>query len=95
MNVIAYDPFPDENYAERSRVFLCEFGGFIEKNSDAISIHVPYMRKTHHLINKSNIGLIKKGVYSINTARGGIVETDALVKSSGIGNFGGRGTGCS
>ncbi len=47
--------------------------------SDIVTIHVPYNEHTHHLINKENIGSMKKGAYLINTARGAIVETDALV----------------
>jgi len=48
-------------------------------HSDIISLHAPYNKKTHHLINKENIKLIKKGAYLINTARGGLVETQALI----------------
>jgi D-lactate dehydrogenase len=47
--------------------------------SDIVTIHVPYNAHTHHLINRENIGSFKKGAYLINTARGAIVETDALV----------------
>jgi D-lactate dehydrogenase len=49
------------------------------KQSDIITLHVPYMPATHHIINKENIKLAKKGSVLINTARGGLVETDALV----------------
>jgi D-lactate dehydrogenase len=49
--------------------------------SDIITLHVPYNAHTHHLINKENIGLIKKGSYLINTARGAVVETNALVEA--------------
>lgn len=54
--------------------------------SDIITLHVPYNPHTHHLINTENIGSIKKGSYLINTARGAVVETDALVHAlqSGI-----------
>jgi D-lactate dehydrogenase len=47
--------------------------------SDIVTLHVPYNAHTHHLINRENIGLMKKGAYLINTARGAIVETEALV----------------
>ena len=54
--------------------------------SDIITLHVPYNEHTRHLINKENIGTIKKGAYLINTARGAVIETDALVEAlkSGI-----------
>jgi len=51
------------------------------KNSDIISLHVPDNSATHHLINKNNIKLIKKGAILINTARGGVIETEALIEA--------------
>lgn len=51
------------------------------KNSNIISLHVPDNSATHHLINKNNIKLIKKGAILINTARGGVVETEALIEA--------------
>ncbi len=52
---------------------------FLLANSDIITLHLPYSHQTHHLINKENILRFKKGSYLINTARGGLVETEALV----------------
>jgi len=51
------------------------------KNSDIISLHVSDNSATHHLINKNNIKLIKKGAILINTARGGVIETEALIEA--------------
>jgi D-lactate dehydrogenase len=51
------------------------------KESDIITIHVPYTPQTHHLINASNINLLKTTAMLINTARGPVVETKALVKA--------------
>jgi len=51
------------------------------KSSDIITLHAPYTPKTHHLINKENIKIIKKGAILINTARGGLVETGALLEA--------------
>lgn len=48
--------------------------------SDIISLHVPYSKETHHLINIGNIADIKKGAYLINTSRGGLIETQAILK---------------
>ena len=61
------------------------------KNSDIITLHVPYNKQTNHLINSNNINLIKKGAYLINTARGGIVQTDALIKALSEGILAGVG----
>lgn len=49
--------------------------------SDIVTLHVPYNSHTHHLINSENIGSFKKGAYLINTSRGAIVETQALVEA--------------
>jgi len=54
---------------------------FLLENSDVISLHVPYNKKTHHMINTKNISKIKKGAILVNTARGGLVETNALLKA--------------
>ena len=66
-----------------SRMFLRE--------SDIVTIHVPYLPSTHHLINAENIGLMKPGAYLINTARGACVDTDALVMALKNGKLGGAG----
>lgn len=50
------------------------------KQSDIVSLHVPYSKETHHLINKENISLMKKGSILINTSRGGLIETEAILK---------------
>ncbi len=78
MNVLAFDLFPDEKAAAEFGFKYVDLETLL-KNSDVISVHTPYSAKTYHLINKGNIGAIKKGAYLINTARGGIVETEALV----------------
>ncbi len=51
------------------------------KRSDIISLHLPYLPATKHLINEKTIRLVKKGAVLINTARGGLVDTGALVKA--------------
>jgi D-lactate dehydrogenase len=59
--------------------------------SDIVTIHVPYNAHSHHLINKENISSFKKGSYLINTARGAIVETEALVEGLQKGILAGAG----
>jgi len=58
-------------YATLSELFV---------NSDIVTLHVPYNAHTHHLINRKNINTFKKGSCLINTSRGAVVETDALVE---------------
>lgn len=78
MNVVAYDKFENKKLA-KSLGF--RYAGMDEllKNSDIITLHVPYNKSTHHLINKSAISRMKKGVLMINTARGQVIETSALL----------------
>lgn len=80
MNIVAFDVFPNNDLAKE---FGFEYKTLDEllAISDVISIHVPYLPTTHHLINKENILKIKKGAILINTARGAIVETEALVQA--------------
>jgi D-lactate dehydrogenase len=90
MNVIASDPYPDEKFAKEQGFEYAPLEKLLS-SSDVITIHVPYMKETHHLINKDNIRLIKKGAYLVNTARGGIVETDALAAALEEGILAGAG----
>lgn len=90
MDVLAYDVKEDQ--------FLADVLGFtyvsledLLAQSDIISLHVPYNTHTHHLINKDNIRLIKKGAILINTARGGIVDTEALLEALDQGILSGAG----
>jgi D-lactate dehydrogenase len=80
MTVVGFDAFPN---AELSHTLDFSYVTLPEllAQSDIITIHVPYNEHTHHLINKENIGTMKKGSYLINTARGAVVETDALVEA--------------
>lgn len=80
MKVLAYDNNRDDWQAD---VLGFKYVGLEEllRNSDIISLHVPDNQATHHLINKSNIGQIKKGAILINTARGGVIETGALIEA--------------
>jgi len=78
MKVIAFDPFKDRESAKKLGFKYVSFERLL-KNSDILTLHAPYNRHTHHIINKENIKKIKKGAFLINTARGGLIETDALV----------------
>lgn len=80
MQVVAFDAFPNEKLATEFGFRYMPLDNLLS-TSDIITLHVPYMPATHHLINKNNIGLIKKGAVLINTARGAIVETEALVSA--------------
>lgn len=78
MRIIAHDTFPDLEYARANGFEYLSLNAVMEA-SDFLTIHCPYNNETHHLINKKNISRIKRGAYLINTARGGVVETDAII----------------
>lgn len=78
MKVLAFDPFPKKEWQKKFNFKYASFERIL-KESDFVSLHVPLLPATKHLISKKTISKMKKGVYIINTARGGIVNTkDAL-----------------
>jgi len=79
MKVIAFDVKPDENFAKEMSFQYLSLDDVLVQ-SDIISLHVPYMKETHHLINSQNISKIKKGALLINTSRGAVVKTESLIR---------------
>lgn len=91
MNVIAYSPRPDKKFA---KLFGFRYVKTLEdllSTADIISLHAPYSKETHHLINEKNIRFIKRGAILLNTARGGLVETKALLRALLDGTLAGAG----
>ncbi|OIO33156.1 MAG: hydroxyacid dehydrogenase [Candidatus Yonathbacteria bacterium CG_4_10_14_3_um_filter_47_65] len=90
MEVVAFDVHRNEELAARMGFRYAEFDELIA-SSDVISLHAPYNEHTHHMINMDNVGKIKKGAYLINTARGGLVETRAMITALESGILAGAG----
>jgi|SRR3989338_3846583 len=88
MKVIGFDVARNDELA-RTLNFTYATLPELLATSDIVTLHVPYNTHTHHLINKENIGSFKKGSYLINTSRGAVVETDALVEGLKNGNIAG------
>lgn len=74
--VLAYD-------LQKKPGLQCEYTTFenVLSNSDIISLHLPLNKETFHLIDEKAFTLMKKGAMLINTSRGGLVDTKALIKS--------------
>ncbi len=74
MHVLAYDKFPNPElgltYVDLPELF---------SQSDVISLHCPLTEDTHHLINEESIAMMKDGAVIINTSRGGLIDTEALI----------------
>ncbi len=90
MRVLVSDAFKNDALAQELGFTYAELPELLAQ-SDVISIHVPYLPETHHLINKNNISQIKKGAYLVNTARGAVVETACLVEALQNGTLAGAG----
>jgi D-lactate dehydrogenase len=77
MNVLVYDINKDDFLSEIINFKYANLEELLKK-SDIVSLHLPYNKYTHHLINKKNISLMKKTSVLINTSRGGIIDTNSL-----------------
>jgi glyoxylate reductase len=78
MKVVYYDVKRNEDIENKYKAVFCSSVDELLKISDVISIHVPLLESTHHLINSNNINLMKKNAILINTSRGPVVEESAL-----------------
>ena len=74
MQVLAYDPYPVTGLEARY-VSMEE----LLRRADVISLHCPLTKETEHLICEESIAQMKDGVYLVNTSRGGLIDTDALI----------------
>lgn len=87
--LLAYDVFENEELKKSGVEYLPLDEVFAQ--SDIISLHCPLMESTHHIINKESIKHMKKGVMIINTSRGGLIDSKAVIhglKSKHIGYLG-------
>lgn len=80
MNVIAYDLMPKQDLATKLGFSYVSLEEGLQK-ADIITIHCPLNDSTRHLLNKKTMQFIKRGAYLVNTARGGIIETLALIEA--------------
>lgn len=91
VNIIAYDAFPRKELQKEYNFKYVPTLNKLLSSSDFISIHVPLLPSTHHMINKKTIKKVRKGAYIINTSRGGIIEPEALVWGLKNGHIAGAG----
>lgn len=80
MKVLAYDMYPNKLLAKKIGFQYVSLDKLL-KNSHVISLNVPLTEKTRHLIGKKEINKMKKGVVLINTSRGAVIDTLALIKN--------------
>lgn len=86
MDVIAYNPPP--RHEDGIALFIEELDEFLGK-ADVISLHTVLTEETRHMINEKNIAKMKDGVFLINTARGALIDEDALYNACKSGKIAG------
>lgn len=86
MNVIAYDPYPAEGYG----IEYVELDKLLTE-SDVISLHCPLTSSTRYIINEANLSKVKDGVIILNTSRGQLIDSDALLQALKDKRVGGAG----
>ena len=79
MHVVAYDAFPKKELESEYNFQYLPLEDLLE-TSDVVSIHLPYMPATHHILNRERLNKMKDKSILINTARGELVETNALTQ---------------
>ncbi|MEK6956742.1 MAG: D-2-hydroxyacid dehydrogenase [Thermoproteota archaeon] len=89
MNLIGYDVIPiDEAFSKEVGLMKADLGTLLS-SSDYVSLHVPLLDSTYHLINAEKLSTMKKTAKIINTSRGGVIDEEALYDALKKGNLGG------
>lgn len=86
MNVIGFDPFENPQFCGK----YTDISSLLAQ-SDIISLHCPLTRENRHLINSETLGKMKKGAFIINTSRGSLIDTAALIEGLKSGRVGAAG----
>ncbi len=86
--ILAFDPFPSAEWAEKRGITYTSFHGLLE-HSDVVSLHLPLTPQSHYLINEKSIGRMKPGAHLINTSRGKLIDTSAVIDALKAGHLGG------
>ncbi len=80
VNILAHDAYPDKEFARANGVKYVELDELYAK-SDIISLHCPLTNETTHMINRDSLAKMKPGVMLVNTSRGKLVDTAALINA--------------
>ncbi|MDF9798682.1 D-lactate dehydrogenase [Catalinimonas alkaloidigena] len=88
--VLAYDPYPNEQFEKEGKLTYVSLKEILEA-SDVLSLHCPLTEDSYHLIDEEAINTMKDEVMLINTSRGGLVDTKAIIKALKYGKIGSLG----
>ena len=86
MKVIGWDAFPNKTLEEQGILTYVDQEELF-RTADLISLHAPLFPNTHHMINEETIGMMKETVMLVNTSRGGLIDTEALIRALKGGKF--------
>ncbi len=86
--VLAYDTYPDTAWANANGVTYTDLDTLLA-TSDIVSLHLPLLPDTHHLIDATRVARMKPGAYLVNTSRGKLIDTTALLGGLSSGHLGG------
>jgi D-lactate dehydrogenase len=86
--VLAFDLAPSADWAARHGVTYADFNTLLE-HSDILSLHLPLSPSVVHLLNAETLGRVKPGVFIINTSRGKLIDTTAVIEALKSGRLGG------
>ncbi|MGA0333541.1 MAG: 2-hydroxyacid dehydrogenase [Kiritimatiellia bacterium] len=90
MEVLAYDPFPRQEWAQKYGISYRPLQDLLE-TADILSLHVPLLPETRHMINADSLSAMKRGALLLNVSRGDLVDTGALIEALKSGQLGGVG----
>ncbi len=90
MNVVAFDVYPNQEFADQMGFTYHSFEDVLAA-SDIVTFHVPATPENHHMLNADTIMKAKRGLYVINTARGTLIDTVALLHGLKAGQIGAAG----
>src|SRR6201987_2162748 len=88
MRVLAFTPYPNLGWAAQNDIEYVEMAALLQE-SDIISLHAPLTPQTDRIINQETLRQMKSGVMLVNTSRGRLIHTTALVKALKSGDIGG------
>mgnify|MGYP001946309749 CR=1 FL=1 len=91
MDVVAYDPYLTPARAEQLKVELAETPDEALKGADVVTLHVPLIDQTKHILNEERLALMNKGAIVVNCARGGLIDEVALKAAIDSGHIAGCG----
>jgi D-lactate dehydrogenase len=86
--VIAYDPNPQPAWAQEHGVTYADLESVLAA-SDIVTLHLPLTPETHHLLGEQNLQRMKPGAWVINTSRGKLIDSAALIRNLKSGRIGG------